>query len=130
GEMIAKDDGDEFLHRLWRRRMPGRPVTRLCQREPIKTEGRQGQQIGELSAGRKRRAGIEFNRDAAVKLRQVELDGLRAVRDIGHTQNRLVAVLAKISEDLAVLREQTGECAASECRMPAGGPPPAARPIE
>ena len=82
-QAVANDHRHKFRQRLGCRRVPGRPIARRRQREPVEAIRRQSQQISQFADRRKQRAGIELHRNAASELRQVEFDRLRAVRDIG-----------------------------------------------
>ena len=129
-EIAAQDDRMIFGHGFGGWRVPGRPIALLGEDEPVKSVGRQCEQIGELADRRKRRAVVELDRNPAHELRNVELDRLRTVRDIRYTQNGLALVFAQISQDLPVLRIEEAQRAAAECQMLATYGQTAARPIE
>ena len=113
-QAVANDHGRKFRHRLGSRGVPSRLIALRRQHEPVEAIRRQSEQVGQLADRRKHRSGIELDRNAPGKLRQIELDRLRAVRDIGNAKQRVVSVFAQIRQDLAVLRIKQRELAATE----------------
>ena len=74
--------------------------------------------------------GIELDRDAISKLRQVELDGFWTVPEIGNAQQRVAFVFAKICENFAVLWRKQRQRAAPEGGMAAADSEHAPCPVE
>src|SRR5207237_9383969 len=79
---------------------------------------------------RERGAGVELNWDAPCELAQVELHRLRAARDVRDAQQRLAAIFAQVSKDLAVLWIEEAQAAAPERRVIAPHRERAPRPVE
>ena len=77
--------------------------------EPIKAVRRQSKEISEFADGRKDRSGIELDRNAADKCRQIKFDRLRAMRDIGDAKQRFAIIFPQISQNLAVFRIEERE---------------------
>ena len=119
GQAIANYHCHELWQRLGSRGMPAWLVARRCQREPIETKGRQGKEISQFADRRKCRPGTELHGNTPSKLRQIKLDGLRAVREIGNTQEGFAGILAKVGQDFAIFGREQCQRAAAKAGMPA-----------
>ena len=84
------------------------------QLEPIEAVRGEGQQIGQIADGGKRRPAEHFHRHSALERRQIEFDRLGRARQIGDAQDAVIAVLAQIGEDLAIAGLQKAPRAAAE----------------
>ncbi len=111
---VAEHEGLELGERFRIRLRQGCEARGIGEGEPIKSIGRQGQQIGQGADRRKLRGAGELDGDLALLRRQVELDGLRRARQVEHAQHHVVIMLAQIGQHLAVARAQEGQVAVAE----------------
>src|SRR5918993_457166 len=89
--------------RSWR---SGIAAALLDELEPVEAARRHRQQIRQLADLREARAAEDLDGVAALVLAEVELDRLRAAREVVHAQHHVVLVAAHVREDPRVRRLQ------------------------
>ncbi|KAG1247007.1 hypothetical protein G6F65_020388 [Rhizopus arrhizus] len=85
-----------------------------AQVHPVKTVGRQRQQIGQFADGGERCAAQHFDGHPAVEGLQLQFDRLRGIGQVRHAQDDGVVPLAQVGEYLAVAGQDEAQRAAAE----------------
>ena len=84
------------------RLVPGGRLGVRGQLEPVEAVGREGQQIRQVADRRERGPPQHFDGNPALERSQIEFHRLRRARQVGHAQDRVIAVFAQVGQDLAI----------------------------